>query len=183
MKQTDTAVIGAGEISLRRAVPADAERLAHIGVATFIDSYTFDIEGDAMIAHCTRQHAREVYEAYLADPASSVWLAEYAATGAPVGYAVNCPPDLPIPLEAGDVELKRIYVLSRFHGSGTGQRLMEAAILDAGARGAPRLLLGTYQDNYRAVAFYQKHGFALAGTRQFQVGDRLYDDIIMARRL
>ncbi len=171
------------EITIRRAGPDDAERLAHIGVATFIDSYTFDIEGDAMIAHCTRQHSRAVYEAYLADPGCSVWLAEYAATGAPVGYGVNCPPDLPIPLEPGDMELKRIYVLSRFHGTGTGLQLMQTAIEDARQRGAPRLLLGTYQDNHRAVAFYQKHGFALAGTRQFQVGDKVYDDIVMARRL
>ena len=171
------------DIRVRRALSEDAERLAHIGVATFIDSYTIDIDGDAMIAHCTHQHSRAVYESYLASPACTVWLAEYAKTGAPVGYAVNCPPDLPIPLEPGDVELKRIYVLSRFHGTGTGLRLMQAAIEDARERRASRLLLGTYQENHRAVAFYRKHGFDLAGTRQFQVGPVLYDDIVLARRL
>lgn len=171
------------DITIRRARPEDAERLAHIGVATFIDSYTFDIEGEAMVAHCTRQHARAVYEAYLANPAASVWLAEYAATGAPVGYAVNCPPDLPVAPLPGDMELKRIYVLHRFHGSGTGQRLMQAAIEDARARRAPRLLLGTYEKNHRAGAFYRKHGFERIGTRLFQVGDRLYDDIVLAKPL
>lgn len=171
------------DITIRRALPEDAERLAHIGVATFIDSYVYDIDGDAIVAHCTRQHSREVYAKYLADPACSVWLAEYAATGAPIGYAVNCPPDLPLPLQPGDVELKRIYVLSRFHGTGTGPRLMEAAIEDARQRGAPRLLLGTYEDNHRAIAFYRKAGFALAGTRQFQVGEKVYDDIVLARPL
>jgi diamine N-acetyltransferase len=171
------------DITIRRAQAADAERLAHIGVATFIDSYVFDIEGDAIIAHCTRQHSRDVYAKYLADPACPVWIAEYAATGAPIGYAVNCPPDLPLPLEPGDVELKRIYVLSRFHGTGTGPRLMEAAIDDAHQRGAPRLLLGTYEDNHRAIAFYRKAGFEMAGTRQFQVGERIYDDIVLAKRL
>lgn len=171
------------DITLRPARADDAERLAHIGVATFIDSYTFDIDGAAMVAHCTRQHARTVYEAYLTDPAASVWLAEYAATGAPIGYAVNCPPDLPVPPEPGDIELKRIYVLSRFHGTGTGERLMRAALEDAADRGAPRLLLGTYQDNRRAVAFYTRHGFELIGTRKFEVGGTLYDDIVMAKRL
>ena len=171
------------DITIRRARPEDAERLGHIGVATFIDSYVYDIEGDAIVAHCTRQHAREVYAKYLADPACSVWLAEYTATGAPIGYAVNCPPDLPIPLQPGDLELKRIYVLSRFHGSGTGPRLMQAAIDDARQRGAPRLLLGTYEDNHRAIAFYRKSGFAMAGTRQFQVGEKVYDDIVLAKPL
>jgi ribosomal protein S18 acetylase RimI-like enzyme len=60
---------------------------------------------------------------------------------------------------------------------------MEAAIDDARQRGAPRLLLGTYEDNHRAIAFYTKAGFALAGTRQFQVGERIYDDIVLAKRL
>ena len=171
------------DIILRRANHQDAERLAHIGAATFLETYVELIEGNAMVSHCTHQHSPAVYAKYLADPACSVWLAEYAATGAPVGYAVNCPPDLPIPIEPGDVELKRIYVLSRFHGSGTGPRLIEAAVEDARQRGAPRLLLGTYEDNQRAIAFYRKSGFEHAGTRQFQVGDKVFDDIVLARRL
>lgn len=170
-------------LTLRRATPGDGARLAHIGAATFLESYVDLIEGGAIVAHCTHQHSPAVYEAYLANPACSVWLAEYASTGAPVGYAVNCPPDLPIPIEAGDVELKRIYVLSRFHGSGAGPRLMQAAIDDARQRAAPRLLLGTYQDNHRAIAFYRKSGFTPAGTRQFQVGDQVYDDIVLAKLL
>ncbi len=171
------------DFRFRRAGPADAEALSHIGAATFLESYTELIDGPDMIAHCTRQHSRAVYEAYLASPLGSAWIAEYAATGAPVGYALNCPPDLPVALQSGDVELKRIYAFSRFHGAGIGQGLMLAAIEDARACGAPRLLLGTYQDNHRAVAFYTRHGFALAGTRQFQVGSRLFDDIVMAKTL
>jgi diamine N-acetyltransferase len=170
-------------IRIRRAGTDDAERLAHIGVATFIESYTEIIDGANMAAHCSRQHSQAVYADYLADPDVSVWLAELAETGAPIGYAVNLPPELPIAPEPGDVELKRIYVLSRFHGTGAGQALMEAAVADARTRGAPRLLLGTYRDNHRAVAFYRKHGFGMAGTRQFQVGERLFDDIVLARRL
>ncbi|MGA1343140.1 MAG: GNAT family N-acetyltransferase [Hyphomonas sp.] len=171
------------EFRIRRAGPDDAECLGHIGVATFIESYPHDIDGASMVAHCTRQHSRAVYEQYLADAASALWIAEYAATGAPIGYALNCPPDLPVPLEPGDIELKRIYTLSRFHGTGIGAALLQASQADARARGAPRLLLGTYQENHRAVAFYSKQGFTLAGTRKFQVGERLFDDIVLAKRL
>ena len=171
------------DFRIRRAGPDDAEALSHIGVATFLETYTEIIDGPDIVAHCTRQHSRAVYEQYLAGPASALWIAEYAATGAPVGYAVNCPPDLPIPLETGDIELKRIYAFSRFHGAGIGKALMLACLEDARQRGAPRLLLGTYEDNHRAIAFYTRHGFALAGTRKFQVGDRLFDDIVMAKRL
>jgi ribosomal protein S18 acetylase RimI-like enzyme len=171
------------EFRIRRAGSSDAEALSHIGAATFLESYTEIIDGQDMIAHCTRQHSRAVYDAYLEDPSASVWIAEFTATGAPVGYAVNCLPDLPVAPLADDVELKRIYAFSRFHGAGIGQALMLASLEDARARGAPRLLLGTYQDNHRAVAFYKRHGFTLAGTRQFQVGTKLFDDIVMARTL
>lgn len=171
------------DFRIRPATLQDAEALSHIGAATFLESYTEIIDGPDMVAHCTRQHSSAVYGKYLADPACSVWIAEYATTGAPVGYAVNCPPDLPVPLQPGDVELKRIYAFSRFHGAGIGQSLMLAALEDARARSAPRLLLGTYQDNHRAVAFYKRHGFVQVGTRQFQVGGKLFDDIVLGKPL
>lgn len=171
------------DFHIRPAKAEDAEALAQIGAATFLESYTEIIDGPDMVAHCARQHSPAVYGKYLADPACAVWIAEYAATGAPVGYAVNCPPDLPVVIQPGDVELKRIYCFSRFHGAGIGQSLMQTAIDDARARGAPRLLLGTYQDNHRAVAFYKRHGFALIGTRQFQVGTKLFDDIVLGKAL
>ncbi len=166
---------------LRPASPADAERLGHIGVATFIESYTADIPGDAMVAHCTREHSRAMYEHYLSGAAARAWLAEHAGTGAPIGYALLCRPDLPVPVGPGDLELKRLYVLSRFHGSGAGPALMHAAIEAAREAGAPRVLLGTYEANRRAVAFYRREGFRQVGTRQFDVGGRLFDDIVMAR--
>lgn len=171
------------EFRIRPAKAEDAGALGQIGAATFLESYTEIIDGPDMVAHCARQHSPAVYGEYLSDAACAVWIAEYAATGAPVGYAVNCPPDLPVATEPGDVELKRIYCFSRFHGAGIGQSLMQAAIDDARARGAPRLLLGTYQDNHRAIAFYKRHGFALVGTRQFQVGTKLFDDIVLGKAL
>lgn len=168
---------------IRSAEEGDAETLSHIGVATFVDSYTEIITGEAMTAHCTRQHNRSVYATYLESPDAMAWLAEYAETGAPIGYAVTCPPDLPVDGQPGDLELKRIYLLSRFHGNGAGRGLFDVAVDHARAAGAPRLLLGTYNENHRAIAFYRKVGFQQIGTRQFQVGDQLYDDIVMALAL
>jgi diamine N-acetyltransferase len=81
----------------------------------------------------------------------------------------------------GDVELKRIYVLSRFHGTGVGAALMSAATSGAGA--ASRLLLGVYAGNARAIAFYTKNGFEPIGQRKFDVGGTLYDDVVLGRQL
>jgi len=169
--------------SIRPATPDDAETLAHIGVATFIESYTAEIDGSSMVAHCTREHSKAVYAKYLEAPTTGCWIAEYAATGAPVGYALNCTPDLPVTPQPGDVELKRIYVLSKYHGNGLAGQLLTATLAHARAQNASRLLLGTYEENYRAMAFYAKHGFETIGTRKFTVGHKIYDDIVMAKPL
>lgn len=93
-------------------------------------------------------------------------------------------PDVPVPDPApDDVEIKRIYLLSRFHGGGLGTRMMALAIEAARAAEKRRLLLGVYARNAQAIGFYARHGFVQIGVRRFQVGRRLYDDAVMARAL
>jgi ribosomal protein S18 acetylase RimI-like enzyme len=164
---------------LREAGVHDAPALALIGAATFLESFAGVIAGDAIIAHCARHHQADAYAALL-EKGARAWLVEAADGGAPLGYALLGQPDLAVARE-GDVELKRIYSLSRFHGSGIGPALMAAVV--AAAAGHQRLLLGVYQGNRRALNFYKKQGFSQIGTRQFQVGPRLYDDYILARPL
>lgn len=173
------------EITIRRAQQGDAPALGAIGMATFLESFARDIPGADLIKHCYTQHSVEAYRGFLSgdDPRYACWLAEYAETGAPIGYAVTCPPDLPVTVGAQDIELKRIYVFSSFHGSGAGKRLHDAVDAHARAMHAPRLLLGTYEENHRAIAFYNREGYVQVGTRQFQVGEKLFDDIVMGKTL
>jgi len=169
---------------IRQANTDDARTLAQIGAATFLESFVEEIDGKAIINHCEEQHSAKMYEKYLSSPHARAWIAEYAETGVPIGYALNCHPELDeVAPQAGDIELKRIYVFSRFHASGAGKELMAASIQHARELGAPRLLLGTYENNGRAVAFYKKTGFETIGTRRFFVGGVYYDDIIMALNL
>ena len=166
------------------ATQKDARALAQIGAATFLEAFVTEIDGEAIINHCETQHSTDVYAKYLNAPKSRAWIARYSETGVPIGYALNCKPELDeIAPQDGDIELKRIYVFSRFHGSGAGKALMDASIEHAQQAGAPRLLLGTYEDNHRAVAFYKKIGFETIGTRRFFVGGVYYDDIIMGLTL
>ena len=169
-------------LTLREAVPADAGLLALVGRASFLQSYAHDLTGADILLHSEHQHAPALYTQWLADPAYACCLVE-TPTGAPVGYAVLCPPDLPVPLQAGDLELKRIYVLHRFQGGGIGGALLRWAATQARDRGAPRLLIGVYGQNHPAIAFYQHHGLKVVGTRQFLVGTTLHDDLVLALTL
>lgn len=164
---------------IRPASAADAGRLALIGAATFLETFAGVLEGGGVVAHCARAHAESAYAAYLANGARA-WLAEL--DGAPVGYALVGAADLPGAV-AGDLELKRIYLLSRFHGGGVGRALLDAAVTAARDAGAMRLLLGVFAGNDEAQAFYGGAGFVPVGRRRFDVGGRAYDDVVMALAL
>ena len=172
----------ASPLQVRAAGPGDAPRLALLGSATFLESYAHLLPAVDILAHAARQHSVEVYERWLEDPRCSCWIAEHLPGGAPVGYLVATPPDLPLPgLDASDWEIRRIYILHRYQGAGLGHRLMKEVMSEARARGCRRVLLGVYSRNEAALAFYDRMGFARAGTRNFRVGTNDYFDYILER--
>lgn len=176
-------MIDAGSWTIRSAAQADVDRLALIGAATFLETFAGILDGAAIVAHCQREHSQDAYRAHLESGAQG-WLIEAAAGQAPIGFALAAQPSLPGGrMDGTDLELKRIYALSRFHGSGLGAALLRAAIGWAEARSAERLLLGVYAENTRARAFYSRNGFDQIGERRFRVGDRDYDDVVLARPL
>ncbi len=172
------------EANIRRATPADAQALSLIGSATFLETFAGVIDGADVVAHCASEHSRAVYDSLLTRADAGVWLAEALEGAAPVGYAVLERAKLPVTdPQPDDVEIKRIYVLGRFHGTGLGARLMAAALAEAKHGGARRALLGVYAQNHRALAFYAKQGFTRIGERRFQVGANTYGDHILALQL
>lgn len=171
------------DITLRPCDAADAAALALIGQATFLETYSDVLPGPHIIAHCKSAHSMELYAAWLADPAFRIWLAELQPGGAPVGFMVLAPPDLPMDIAPGDLEIKRIYLLSKFQGNGVGRRMVDAAAEYGKAREAQRLLLGVYTKNHSAIQFYQRTLFSIVGSRTFNVGGHDYDDHIMGRAL
>jgi diamine N-acetyltransferase len=169
------------EYALRVCGPGDEERLALVGAASFLEAFAGFLKGEDILAHCRGQHSAEKYAALLADAETRACVAE--VEGAPVGYAVVCKPNLPVETTAEDAELKRIYLLHRFQGSGIGAALMEWSVETARRLGKRRLLLGVNDENDKAVGFYLRHGFEHAGTRSFRVGNTVCSDFILARRL
>lgn len=170
-------------ITIRPCGLGDAAALALVGQATFLETYAGTLPVADILDHCAGEHGEAYYARALARLDHRLWIAEMTEGQAPVGYAVLCPPDLPTPSEAGDVELKRIYLLHRFHGSGLGGRLMGAVLESARAAGFGRMLLGVYRENERAMSFYARQGFAEVGVRKFKVGAKVYDDPVLARTL
>jgi GNAT superfamily N-acetyltransferase len=170
-------------ITIRPCVQGDEAALSLVGQATFLETYAGVLPAADILAHCKAEHGEALYAQWLAKPGYRLWVAEMDEGGAAVGYAALTPPDLPVPTGEQDVELKRIYLLNRFHGTGLGARLMTTAIEGAAAAGFTRMLLGVFGGNSRAIAFYARQGYAEAGVRKFRVGAHEYDDLVLARDL
>ena len=168
---------------LRRAEPGDAPALSLVASATFLDTYATVLTGADIVAHCTTKNSIATFETWLSDLATIVTLAEYEPGHAPIGYTVLTAPDFPIESGPADIELRRIYLMKQAQGSGLGAALMTRALEDAAAAGRTRVLLGVWDKNTRARAFYERQGFKVIGARQFTVGTTLHDDPVYARVL
>lgn len=164
---------------IREAGPDDVGAVALVGAATILETYAGLLQRGDMLAFCTGEHSAAAYRRYLENGAR-IWLAEAEGTCAPLGYAMLSRPDLD-GAEPEDIELKRIYALTRMQGTGLGAALMATAL--EAARGYGRLLLGVNAKNRRALAFYRKQGFEVIGTRRFLVGSVEHDDFVLARPL
>ena len=173
---------GMTPIVWRRATNGDAAALSLLGSATFLASFAHDHPGAALLAHIRTAHGEPFYRAALADPSRFILIGE-TPLGAPVGYAMLTPPDLPVEQQEGDVEIKRFYLLGPWQGGGNGDALMAMLLDEARRREAKRVLLAVYPQNERARRFYARHGFLQIGDTTFMVGDVPFRDLVYARTL
>jgi diamine N-acetyltransferase len=173
---------------IRRAREGDAQALHALAAVTFpLACPPGSTEADQR-AFVDAHLSTAAFGGYLADPARVVLLDE-DADGRAVGYTmlVVGPPadaDVRAAVPGTDVaELSKCYALPDAHGTGVAGALVTATLAEAAARGAATVWLGVNEENARAQRFYAKHGFAVVGTKRFQVGSRLERDLVLARPL
>ncbi len=166
------------EWRLRRAVSGDAPALSLVAAATFLENFAGTISGPDMVRHCNVNSAPAKFDAWIGDPSCVATLAEHPDGAAPVGYTLLLATRSADRNDERDIELRRIYALSLAQGTGLGHALMTRAIDDAKALGAQPHFAGGIGHQPAGPRFYEREGFELAGTRQFRVGDTIYDDVI-----
>ena len=153
---------------------AFAERLFR---ETYADGYDpADIEAYVALSFSPEQQSEE-----LTEPGGRVLVIEDERNGL-LGFAHLRQTAVPAVLDGRfALEISRFYVDRPWHGRGLARVLMSACIAEARSRGADSLWLLVYQNNGRAVAFYEKCGFNRAGTQPFKLGRRIDQDWLMVR--
>lgn len=75
--------------------------------------------------------------------------------------------------------LDKFYVSVAYQGRGVAQMLWQRAVSFALQEEYKQLWLITWRDNKRAIRFYEKIGFRIAGSYPFRLGERTYCDHLM----
>ena len=81
------------------------------------------------------------------------------------------------------VELQRIYVEPHVIGQGIGSRILEASFQEARRAGQITIWLGVWEENARAILFYERQGFSKVCAQDFMLGSDLQTDWVMQRTL
>lgn len=169
-------------LEIRRLSVSDAIPLQAISRRTFSEAFAaVNTEAD-MAQYMDEAFALEKLTAELRDEHAEYYFA--LLDGVPVGYLkLNFGPSQTELRDDKAVEIERIYVLADFHGKGVAQVLYDKAIQVARLRDADYIWLGVWEENPRAIRFYQKNGFVVFDKHPFLLGTDEQTDLMMKRVL
>ena len=168
--------------TLRVATVDDAELLSTIAARLFEQAFGAMNTADDMQAYLASAFTPAVQTAEIKLPDRTLLIAELA--GDAVGYCSilrGSKTDSVIAERPAEVE--RIYVDRTLHGKQVGDQLMNACVDRAKGWGCDVLWLAVWEENPRAIAFYERRGFLRVGKKTFQLGADTQHDYVMALAL
>ncbi len=165
-------------IAIRQATLLDLTSLQTIGRQTFVETFATDNSEENMATYLEEGFSEKKLSAELLNGNSQFYFA--LLEDEVLGYLkVNRGDAQTEKQDTQALEIERIYVLQAYHGSEVGQKLYEKALEIAHNHKAPYIWLGVWEENPRAIRFYQKNGFLEFGEHLFQLGGDAQRDVLM----
>jgi ribosomal protein S18 acetylase RimI-like enzyme len=81
------------------------------------------------------------------------------------------------------LEIERIYIHPEQQGKGIGKKLLQTATKVAQQHHLKYIWLGVWEENSRAIRFYERNGFVAFDTHSFWLGSDEQTDILMKKIL
>ena len=161
---------------------SDAHVLSEFGAMTFYDTFAQYNKETDMKTYLEKTFALDQVKKEINDP--SVTFLLVFDGHAVIGYAKLKEGNTPASVtDGGAIEIERIYAHKDYIGKNVGQLLMKTFINIAKERGHALIWLGVWENNPRAIAFYEKCGFEKFGSHPFQLGTDLQTDLLMKKKL
>ncbi|MEL6809914.1 MAG: GNAT family N-acetyltransferase [Bacteroidota bacterium] len=166
------------EIRIKKVEPHQAEMLRSLAATTFIATYA---------AYNTPENMRSYVEQYFNIPRIKKELENpdiqyFMATleDEVVGYLKLNEGEAQTESHFQDtLEIERIYVTHQHHGKGYGVALLSKAIEVGKIKALKSIWLGVWDQNEKAIAFYERNGFYRDGIHPFVLGDEPQRDYLM----
>lgn len=169
-------------VIIRPASLIDLDALQAIGRKTFEEAFAANNSEENLAAYLEEGFSNQKLEAELQNENSRFYFAIQEEEI--IGYLkVNMGDAQSEKQDPNALEIERIYVLQKYHGKQVGVLLYEQALAIAKTRKAPYMWLGVWEENPRAIRFYQKQGFVEFGEHIFQLGDEAQRDVLMKKML
>ncbi len=174
--------------SIRPADSNDARRLASFAATLFRQAYGATHPEPTLSEYVATAFAESHFAQAMADPSCAALLVE-STDGTWLGYAqlqrgAPTPPTRQLATAlpgTRPLEIVRFYIDDAWQGRGVAQRLMGACEAIARERGCDVIWLQAWQEAHRALRFYEKTGFNVYGTAVFSFGERVDNDLVLAR--
>lgn len=170
------------QITIERATLADIKKLQEIGRTTFSEAFAAVNSDKNMKEYLEKGFSEEKLTGELSNQDSQFYFA--LLDGKVIGYLkINIGQAQTEKLNLDALEIERIYLLKAFYGQKVGQLLYQKAIDIAHEMQASYVWLGVWEENYRALRFYEKNGFTPFGKHKFWLGDDEQTDLMMKKVL
>ncbi|GAA4767947.1 MULTISPECIES: GNAT family N-acetyltransferase [Flavobacterium] len=170
------------DITIRKITVSDLHELQEIGIRTFEETFASENSEEDMKKYLENSFASEKMKAELADKNSEFYFALFK--GKAIGYLKVNSGQSQTEIKSEDaMEIERIYVLKEFHDKKAGQVLFDKAIEIARVNNMKYVWLGVWEENHRAIRFYEKNGFVAFDKHIFKLGNDKQTDIMMKLKL
>jgi len=171
------------QITIRKITIADLDALLYISNRTYHEAFfeAFN-DPDAFTVYTSELFAPDRLKAELADP-DIVFC--FAMDGRfPVGYIKLNFGNTQTIFQGNDAaEIERIYVLAAYQNQKIGEALLDYAVDIVRDKNLKTLWLGVWENNEKAVRFYERHFFRKFLTHQYFVGNDPQTDFLMKMNL
>ena len=170
-------------IEIRKVTSTEVNQLQQIGRQTFSETFSESNSEENMKKYLDEGFTVEKLSSEINNPDSEFYFAK--ENNNVIGYVkINKgQSQTELKNDKMSVEIERIYVLKEFHGQRIGQLLYEKAMELALELKADYIWLGVWEENPRAIKFYQKNGFIEFNKHIFKLGDDEQVDIMMKLEL
>jgi ribosomal protein S18 acetylase RimI-like enzyme len=165
-------------IEIKKAALEDLITIQNISKQSFTETFA-DINTPENMEKYLRKNFNTAQIALeINNPESLFYLAFWE--NEPIGFLkVNLGEAQTESLYKNTLEIQRIYVLKGFHGKKIGQLLLDKAIEIAKQDLVDYIWLGVWEENHKALHFYNKNGFVTFDKHIFVLGNDQQTDLIM----